>query len=273
MDWNNDGRKYLITGENSGNIRIYLNINTDEAPTFEPPNEEGYVPGRVIVKFENEADPAAQTDARRDEGLRKVDDLDLIDAEVARVSGQSVEQAVRDLERRPDVEYAEPDVILHRDGYVDEPRFGELWGLNNTGQSVEGISGTADFDVNAPEAAAKTQGNPGLVIAVIDDGVDFSHTDLTDRAWVNPGESGGGKESNGVDDDGNGYVDDVNGYDFYHDEGDIFDNAVEDYHSSHVAGTIAASMNGQGVVGVAPQVKIMSLKFCGPVDCPTSCDP
>lgn len=84
------------------------------------------MPGQVIVKFKEDTGLAAQTNARRDEGLEKVKDLDLIDAEVDKVRGQSVEQAVRDLERRPDVEYAEPDHMGSLAGYTDEPRFREL---------------------------------------------------------------------------------------------------------------------------------------------------
>ena len=102
-------------------------------------------------------------------------------------------------------------------------------------------------------------------MAVIDDGVDFSHPDLAERAWTNPGESGGGKETNGIDDDGNGYIDDVHGWDFCHDDNTVHD-VDDDWHGTHVAGTIAASLDGQGVVGVAPGVSIMALKFLGDDD-------
>ena len=219
-----------------------------------------FAPGQIIVKFEEGASRAEEADARRDEGLRKKEDLDLVDAEVAKVEGQSVEQAVRDLNARPDVEYAEPDRLVHPMGYGDEERFGELWGLHNTGQPVLGKSGSPDADVDAPEASAVTQGDEDLVVAVIDDGVDFSHPDLAGRAWVNADEV----PNNNVDDDGNGYIDDVNGYDFANDENTVHD-AGEDFHGTHVAGTIAASSNTGGVVGVAPNVKIMAVKFLGPL--------
>ena len=236
-------------------------------PTFEAPAEAEAVPGQVIVKFEEEASGAEEADARRDEGLVKEDELELIDAEVVEVRGQSVEQAVRDLERRPDVEYAEPDYIRRPTGYADEPRFRELWGLNNTGQSVNGTAGSPDVDLNGPEASAVTQGTPNLVVAVIDDGVDFTHPDLAGRKWVNPGESGTdsrgrNKATNRVDDDRNGYVDDVNGWDFANNDNTVH-NSSTDKHGTHVAGTIAASVNGSGVVGVAPNVKIMALNFLG----------
>ena len=99
-------------------------------------------------------------------------------------------------------------------------------------------------------------------MAVIDDGVDFSHPDLAARAWTNPGESGDGKETNGLDDDDNGYVDDVHGWDFCHGDNTVHD-FDDDFHGTHVAGIVAASLDGAGVVGVAPGVSIMGLKFLG----------
>ncbi len=118
--------------------------------------------------------------------------------------------------------------------------------------------------MNAPEAwqVEATQGGKDIVVAVIDDGVGFSHPDLKDRAWKNPGESGGVKETNGVDDDSNGFVDDVYGWDFHNDNNTVYDSL--DNHGTHVAGTIAASVNGEGVVGVAPNVEIMAVKFMDP---------
>jgi subtilisin family serine protease len=236
------------------------NHQKDERSNIEPrPDEEEIVPGQVIVKYREGVGSTARSNVLRKEGLEKKKDLDLIGAEVGKVKGQSVEQAIRDLESRPDVEYAEPDYIVQSTGYADEPRFGELWGLHNTGQAVGSApAGTEDVDVNALEASAMTQGDPNLAVAVIDDGVDFSHPDLADRAWINPGEIPG----NGLDDDGNGYVDDVTGWDFHNNDDTVHD--AEDSHGTHVSGIIAASANGEGVVGVAPNVKIMALKFLGP---------
>jgi subtilisin family serine protease len=232
------------------------NNSQGQSPTFEAPADAQAVPEQLIVKFEENVDPATKADVRRAEGLEKEKDLELIGAEVDKVKGQPVEAAIRALNNRPNVAYAERDYIVHPTGYADEPRFAELWGLHNTGQT----GGTANVDVNGLEASGVTQGDPNLVVAVIDTGVDFSHPDLTGRRWVNPGESGGGKETNGIDDDGNGFVDDVNGADFVNNDGDPFD---ENDHGTHVSGTIAASVNDQGVVGVAPNVKIMALKAIG----------
>jgi len=216
-----------------------------------------FAPGEVIVKFKETVGPGERANVRSQVGLEKVQELGLIKAELAKVEGRSVEDAVRASERRPEVEYAQPNFTYNPAGYADEPRFGELWGLNNTGQNGE----TPNVDINALEASGVTQGDPNLVVAVIDSGVDFSHPELTGRRWVNPGESGGGKETNGIDDDGNGFVDDVNGADFFNNDGNPFD---DNSHGTHVSGTIAASVNDQGVVGVAPNVKIMALKILSP---------
>ena len=161
----------------------------------------------------------------------------------------------------PRVASVTPDLRLHRHADPTGEQYWDLlWGLHNTGQPIRGSSGTANIDIDALEAHAITAGDPSITVAVIDDGVDFSHPDLAARAWTNPGESGGGKETNGVDDDANGYIDDVHGWDFCNDDNTVHD-FDEDFHGTHVAGTIAASLDGQGVVGVAPDVRIMALKF------------
>src|SRR5215211_5751511 len=219
-----------------------------QSPTFEAPADTQAVPEQIIVKFKENVDPAAKADVRHVERLEKEKELKVIGAEVDKVKGQSVDDAIRDLNGHPDVEYAERDYIVHATDYADEPDFAQLWGLHNP---------LNDVDVNGLEASGTTQGDANLVVAVIDTGVDFSHPELTGRRWVNPGESGGGKETNGIDDDGNGFVDDVNGADFFNNDGNPFD---DNSHGTHVSGTIAASVNDQGVVGVAPNIKIMALK-------------
>ena len=233
----------------------------DEAPSFGPPLKDlgrEVVPGQLIVKYREDVGPTAQAAVRREEDLAKKRDLDIINADVVRVEGRSVQQAIRDLEDDPDVAYATPDRIVHPMAYEDEARFGELWGLHNVGQEILGETGVADKDVDAPEAAGASDGGENIVVAVIDDGVDFGHPDLQGRAWTNPGET----PNNNIDDDNNGYIDDVNGFDFANDDNTVHDT-LQDFHGTHVAGTIAASANTTDVVGVAPNVEIMAVKFLG----------
>ena len=123
-------------------------------------------------------------------------------------------------------------------------------------------------DINVVPAWELTKGNRSVIVAVIDQGVDYNHEDLKDNMWVNEGEIAG----DGIDNDGNGYIDDVYGYNFIDNpvkvEGepnpictDTFDNAA---HGTHVAGTIAAvTNNGKGVAGVAGGVRIMSCQILG----------
>lgn len=111
--------------------------------------------------------------------------------------------------------------------------------------------------VKAPEAWAAGYTGQDVVVAVIDTGVDYTHTDLDDNIWINSDEISG----NGVDDDQNGYVDDVSGWDFVNGDNDAMDDG--DGHGTHVAGTIAAENNSEGISGVAYNAKIMPIKVLG----------
>ncbi|HYH99479.1 S8 family peptidase, partial [Hyalangium sp.] len=165
--------------------------------------------------------------------------------------GSDVEQAAEAYRADPDVLYAEPNYIYRTQATPDDPEFEELWGLHNTGQS----GGTADTDLNMPEAWELTTGSDETVIAVIDTGINYLHEDLADNLWVNPGEI----PDNDVDDDANGYVDDVHGINTITGSGDPLD---DNKHGSHCAGTIAGrGNNAQGVAGVNWRAKIVACKF------------
>jgi Subtilase family/RTX calcium-binding nonapeptide repeat (4 copies) len=107
--------------------------------------------------------------------------------------------------------------------------------------------------VKAPEVWAQGYTGQGVVVAVIDSGVNYNHPDLAGNIWNNPGEIA----NNGIDDDGNGYTDDVRGWDFIWNDNDPMDF---NGHGTHVAGTIAAANNGTGVTGVAPNATIMPIR-------------
>lgn len=151
-----------------------------------------------------------------------------------------------------EVAFCQPNYLYHaRQTFPNDPYFPYLWGLHNTGQQ----SGTADADIDAPEAWDLTRGSRSVVVAVIDSGVDYGHPDLAANIWTNPGEIAG----NGRDDDGNGYVDDVHGWDAADNDAAPLD---ENGHGTHVSGTIGAlGSNNLGVVGVNWQVSIIPMRF------------
>ena len=125
--------------------------------------------------------------------------------------------------------------------------------------------GMIDLGVKDAWKNSATQG-AGVVVAVIDTGVDYTHDELSENIWRNPGESGSGKETNGIDDDGNGYIDDVVGWDFAKNDNKPYDIkggfTGNPGHGTHVSGIVAAKAdNGLGVLGVAPGVKIMAMRF------------
>ena len=227
----------------------------------------------ILVRYRAETTPAQRAAIARDLDLSVVRSSKSGRTAVVRGKGVSPATVRRLLKNDPRVVAIGQN--HRRELAIDpaqEPDFRDQWGLHNTGQAIDGIdlvSGTSDIDIDGLEALRVRTGKPEIVVAVIDDGVDLDHPELVDRAWTNPGEAGA-LATNGVDDDDNGLIDDVHGWDFCHDDDSLHD-PNKDGHGTHVAGTIAASLNANGVVGVAPGIKIMALKFLeeGNEDCGT----
>jgi subtilisin family serine protease len=236
-----------------------------------------FVEGEVLVRLRTDLVPKA-TDAKAmvDEfhtfsaslGAQVIQAVPVSEvAEVYRVKlpdGMSVEEAVALYRANRSVKYAEPNYLWFPTATPAEPWFHRLWGMNNSGQDFSdgrfGHVGYPGADINAPEAWDVRTDASSVVVCVIDQGIQYDHPDLAANMWVNLGEI----PDNGIDDDDNGFIDDVYGWDFFHDDNTVFDAWYEDYHGTHVAGTIGAAANGAGVVGVAWDVKIMSAKFLGP---------
>ena len=166
--------------------------------------------------------------------------------------GNSISDAYNIWQTDSGIEFLEPNYIFEANQSIpDDERFSNMWALNNTGQT----GGTIDADIDAPEAWRFQTSSRDVVIGVIDSGIDYTHPDLADNIWTNPGEIPG----NGIDDDGNGFVDDVHGWDFFDNDSDPMDG---NGHGTHVAGTIAAVGNNEiGVAGVAPNAQLMALRF------------
>ncbi|HEV8485500.1 MAG TPA: S8 family peptidase [Blastocatellia bacterium] len=224
-----------------------------------------YAGDQILVKFKAETGAfvlaqSGTSDSLLGEGTSTaaLSPAELDGSYVINLNGKmSVEDAVAQASKDPRVEYAEPNFLCYKtDTTPNDPFFGEMWGLNNSGPSTSSVK--AGADISAIRAWDLTTGSEAVVVAVIDTGVYLQHVDLASNAWVNPREVRG----NGLDDDGNGLVDDVNGWNFFANNNHVYTDASADGHGTHVAGTIGAvGNNGLGVTGVAWQVKLMSLKF------------
>ena len=160
-------------------------------------------------------------------------------------------------------------------GEPNDPGFAYQWHYRNLGAGNYGFENLNDnqagaeagCDVNAVEAWKTCVGDPSIIVAVLDEGVMYTHPDLAPNMWCNPGETTQGEKADG---DGNGYDGDLHGYNFVEESGNItWSDANDSGHGTHVAGTIAAANNnGIGVSGVAggdgtpnSGVKIMSCQI------------
>jgi subtilisin family serine protease len=166
-------------------------------------------------------------------------------AHVATVGLGTVGATIAGLKQDPRVRYAEPDFVYHLTDLPNDPSFGQEWGLQNTGQSVNGTAGTAGADVHAPAAWSLTKGSASVAVAVVDTGIDYNHNDLAANVWSNPGGVGGCAAG-------------THGY-----------NAIaatcypldDNDHGTHTSGTIGAvGNNNKGVTGVNWTTSLIGVK-------------
>ena len=224
-------------------------------------NAGPFVAGEILVTFRPGANADARVDAHRTAGATQLAEIPRTGVHRVRVPARTESAAIARYLRNPNVLYAEPNFIRSlprptaHEGRPEvvpgDYHFGEQWALDNTGQSFYCIpwingelcfySGTPDADIDAPEAWAITKGNSSVTVAVIDSGIDYNHPDLA------PNYAGGD--------------------DFVFADGDPMDDHG---HGTHVAGTIAAALDNltgnpaeaEGVVGVAPNARILGYKVC-----------
>jgi subtilisin family serine protease len=158
------------------------------------------------------------------------------------------------LSNLPGVEYADPNFVVRTQLTPNDTRFGEMWGLNNTGQVVGGQTGVAGADISAVQAWDVSTGTNSVVVGVIDTGVDFNHPDLAANIWSAP----------------SSFTVTVGGQTITCPAGSHGFNAVantcspldDNNHGTHTSGTIGArGNNGSGVTGVNWTTSVMGLKF------------
>ena len=231
-------------------------------------NKPRVVPGEIIVKYRAGVEESVIQSSLQRAGLRVLrssEALGFLHCATNTVTVQAVTGAVQACKADPNIEYVEPNYYLYAVETIPEgepfavkqgsprvpndPRFGEQWNMRNGN----------DADIDGPEAWATQTGSNDVLVAIIDTGIDYNHEDLQEQIWRNPGESGGGKENNGLDDDNNGYKDDYRGWNFVFDNDDPYDN---NQHGTHCAGIVGAvGNNSKGIAGVNWRVKMIAIKF------------
>ncbi|MBI3956993.1 MAG: S8 family serine peptidase [Candidatus Kerfeldbacteria bacterium] len=194
------------------------------------PERPHYVEGEVLLKFKKDAAPSRTLYRKNDVvGVATLLPQNIV---VLKSGTKTTDELLRGVRSDPAVEYAEPNFLRYLDAVPNDVNYGELWGLNNTGQTMNGTVGTPDADIDAPEAWDVATGSSTVTVAVIDSGIGLGHPDLAGNL--------------------------VAGYDFVDN-----DSVPEDKndHGTHVAGVISAiGNNAAGVTGVNWTVKIMPLR-------------
>lgn len=193
-------------------------------------------------------------------GLVSIDDLDDASPETIAAQYRAMTDLVLYAEPNFKIEFDDPketvsskDLLLREydSSQPNDPKFGEQWALNNLGQN----GGKEKADIDALKAWLKTRGSDKIVVAVLDSGVDYTHTDLIGNIWLRPA------NIPQYNDDEIGTFNDLNGFNAAENSGDPMD---DNGHGTHCAGIIGAEGNNdEGITGINWNVQIMPLKFMG----------
>lgn len=237
---------------NSANT-MKLNTSTVKNSHIKGAFVQQYVHGEVIVKFKNTTNYQIKSQSIAAIGHTMLKNL--VSTSMVHVKlkeNESVEHAIQAYKNNPNVEYAQPNYIYHIFSTPNDSSYGQLWGLNNTGQTITGGTypnnnpGTTGCDIDAESAWDKITDCSSVMVAVIDTGVNYNHEDLADNMW---------------DGSASGY--NYHGYDFVNSDYDPMDF---NGHGTHVAGIIGAvGNNAKGVTGVCWNVKIMAVRVLNAV--------
>ncbi|WP_121354384.1 S8 family peptidase [Flavisolibacter nicotianae] len=233
-----------------------------------PQTDQQYVPNELLVKFKSRTSVSGRSDA-----LAKIGGTikENITTDAMKTAGDEEgffvistamdpRDAVAKMKGNKDVVYAEPNWIYTFGATANDTYYssGQLWGMYGPGTTPANQYGS-----NAAAAwSAGYTGSASVYVGIIDEGIQFTHPDLSGQVWTNPFDPADGR-----DNDGNGYVDDIHGWDFAGNNNTIYDGGTSgnrDDHGTHVSGTIAGKGgNSAGVVGVNWNVTLISAKFLG----------
>ncbi len=206
----------------------------------------------ILLRLESEIDPQRYFDQHRFNARPLRGTRDQFILTFPELTAEKLLDEVNRLAAQPEVSWAAPNFHSQVVKESSDPLFAHQWPLRNSGLN----GGTVGADVNAPGAWTNATGSPEIVIAILDDGVQLGHPDLSGNIFTNPGET-----SDGLDNDGNGYVDDLHGWDFYRDDNDPNPEMENDLHGTATAGVAAAVANNNiGLAGIAYGCRILPLK-------------
>ena len=231
-------------GKNSTGSGMTLN---SAKKIFPSTRRASYVPGELIVKFREGTSPARAARIIGGKGAVGMKALYTRRAGYASTlkkitlsASQSVEGAVKEFSRHPEVEYAEPNYIYRASMAPNDASYARQWAMKNNGQEVNGVTGTNGRDIGA-EAAWETLTDCGdVIVAVLDTGINYNHRDLYINMW-----DGGAEYPK-------------HGYDYVDDDKDPMDL---NGHGTHCAGIIGARGNdAKGLAGVCWSVKLMAVR-------------
>jgi subtilisin family serine protease len=222
---------------------VLLGSARAQQPGAVPPDQ--YVSGEILIKFNPSTSNNQRDGILASRGASRIRRFTALDIDQVRIPpGLNVASVVGAIRSAPEVLYAEPNYL--RFAVASAPSNDPFW-LNDTLWGMQ--------RVQAQQAWGVSTGNPSVVIANIDTGINYNHQDLAGNVWRNPLEI----PANNIDDDGNGYIDDVYGIDTYNHDSDPMDDRG---HGTHTSGTLAAVGNNEiGVVGINWNAKVLSCKF------------